>query len=154
MKERFPPTVIWRHRKENLKKCSLSGLENRPDFAFYSYPTDVLPDMEGYILLDLDAPPLVKEDRTHGLFILDATWRHAEKMMNQVPNTDRFLRRSIPAHFITAYPRKQDDCSDPDRGLASIEAIYIAYCLLGRETDGLLDHYYWKEKFLNINPFH
>lgn len=107
--------------------------------------------MEGYVLLDLEAPPLSKKDCARGLFILDATWRHAEKMMRQVPNPELMIRRSIPSHFVTAYPRRQDDCIDPERGLASIEAIYIAYHLLERETSGLLDQYYWKDKFFELN---
>ena len=51
----------------------------------------------------------------------------------------------------TAYPREQGDCVDPEPGLASIEALFIAYRLLGYSTEGLLDYYYWKEKFIKIN---
>jgi pre-rRNA-processing protein TSR3 len=32
--------------------------------------------------------------------------------------------------------------------LASIEAIYVAYQLMGRDTTGLLDLYHWREQFL------
>ena len=56
----FPPTVIIRHRLENLKKCSLRGLENRTDFIFLTYPYYTLPDLQSYIVLTLDAPPLTK----------------------------------------------------------------------------------------------
>jgi pre-rRNA-processing protein TSR3 len=59
--------------------------------------------------------------------------------------------RSLPKEFQTAYPRRQNDCPDPKRGLASIEAIFIAYLKMGRKTDGLLDNYYWKESFLTCN---
>lgn len=148
----FPPTVVLRHQLENLKKCSLRGLEIRSDFEFYTYPHHQLPLLHNYILLTIEAPPLTKEDATHGLFILDSTWRYAEKMMKFVegkPHT--FIRRSIPDYFRTAYPRKQTDCPDPERGLASIEAIYIAYKMLGRDPQGLLDGYYWKALFLDIN---
>jgi pre-rRNA-processing protein TSR3 len=147
----FPPTLVWRHRRENLKKCSLRGLESRPDFRFFSYPNEILPDLTGYILLDLDAPPLIKEDAHRGLLILDATWRYAETMLRIVNVKPGLVRRSIPLHYRTAYPRRQDDCCDPERGLASIEAVYIAYHILGRDTHGLLDNYYWKEKFLQLN---
>ena len=51
----------------------------------------------------------------------------------------------------TAYPRVSKMGTDPDNGLASIEAMYIAYHLLGRPTDGLLDHYHWAEQFLAAN---
>jgi pre-rRNA-processing protein TSR3 len=146
----FPPTIVLRHRRENLNKCSLRGLETRPDFIFYRYPNPSLPPLDGYILLALDAPPLTQEDAKHGLFILDATWRYAAKMKQSVATVPGLIERSIPQGFITAYPRRQDDCPDPERGLASIEAIYIAYSILGRSTDGLLDGYHWKEQFLQL----
>lgn len=147
----FPPTVVIRHRLENLKKCSLRGLETRPDFAFLTYPYQTLPDLPHYIVLTLDAPPLTEEDAPHGLLILDATWRYALKMFRQLEGNPLFVFRSLPSHYRTAYPRRQDDCPDPLRGLASIEAIYLSYRLLKRKTEGLLDNYYWKEKFLEIN---
>lgn len=147
----FPPTVVIRHRLENLKKCSLSGLESRSDFIFIKYPYATLPALNHYILLNLDAPPLTIADQAYGLLILDATWRYAEKMMKPLKEQSGFIYRSLPDHYRTAYPRRQQDCPDPVRGLASLEAIYLAYHLLGRNTQGLLDLYYWKEKFLNIN---
>lgn len=147
----FPSTVVIRHRLENLKKCSLSGLESRSDFHFITYPFADLPPLSNYIILSLDAPLLSKEDASQGLLILDATWRYAKKMMIPFQNRGGFLYRSLPAHYRTAYPRRQNDCPDPERGLASIEAIYLSYKLLGRKTDGLLDRYYWKEDFLNCN---
>lgn len=147
----FPPTIILRHRKENLKKCSLRGLENREGFIFYTYPVHVLPDISEYVMLSLDAPPLTMADSDRGLFILDGTWRYAERMFENTKGLDRLTVRSLPGLYRTAYPRIQDDCPDPRRGLASIEAIYIAYRLLGRNTTGLLDHYYWKDDFLRYN---
>lgn len=147
----FPPTIILRHRKENLKKCSLRGLEGREDFIFYTYPVHTLPDISDYIMLSLDAPPLTAGDADRGLFILDGTWRYADRMYENTSGLDRLTNRSLPGIFRTAYPRVQEDCPDPRRGLASIEAIYIAYCILGRDPRGLLDNYYWKDDFLRYN---
>lgn len=147
----YPPTVVLRHRKENLKKCSLRYLEQRRDFIFYRYPLNELPPLPGYVMLTLDAPPLGVEDRACGLLLIDATWRYAQKMVQYVDAEIVIEKRSLPAHFQTAYPRVQNDCSDPKRGLASIEAIYLAYLMMGRETTGLLDHYHWKEAFLQKN---
>ncbi len=143
----FPPTIILRHRKENLKKCSLRGLENRDDMHFYTYPLqEAQPNLSQYVVLALDAPPLTEEDQDKGLFLIDGTWRYAEKMFHSL--SPPFAVRSLCTGAKTAYPRKQEDCSDPSRGLASVEALYIAYTTLGRDPKGLLDHYYWKEKFL------
>jgi len=145
----FHPTIILRHKRENLKKCSLRGLEARNDILFLRYPIIELPDLTNYCVLALDAPPLTLEDCHLGLFLIDGTWRHAQTMSRLIPPT--MIKRSLPAHFRTAYPRRQDDCSDPDRGLASVEALYLAYQILGRSTDGLLDNYYWKESFISTN---
>ncbi len=145
----FPPTIIFRHRRENLKKCSLRGLEGRDDLRFFTYPSDMLPPVPNYILLTMDGPALSKKDCASGLLLLDGTWRYAEKMQRQL--THPLIERSIPQGFQTAYPRRQDDCKDPTKGLASVEALYIAYLVMGRDPSGLLDHYHWKEKFLEVN---
>lgn len=144
----FPPTYVLRHRRENLKKCSLRGLESRSDFVFFSYPNEPLPDLSNYIMLDFEGPAISAADSSHGLFIIDATWRYAEKMTRFVDKQAFIQRRSLPEKFRTAYPRRQEDCPLPERGLASIEAIYIAYWLMGRDTTGLLDNYHWKNDFL------
>lgn len=145
----FRETIILRHRRENLKKCSLRGLEKKAGFKFFTYPKDTLPDLPGYILLTVNAPPLSPEDAAYGLLLLDATWRYAETMEKQINKP--LLERSLPSHFRTAYPRRQEDCIDPELGLASVEALYLAYYILGRDTTGILDFYHWKEEFLSKN---
>lgn len=148
----FHPTVVLRHRRENLKKCSLRGLESRPDFRFYTYPKEI-PQIKpvDYVLLGLEGPPLTEKDAARGVLLIDGTWRYAEKMFAAVVKQMDIEVRSLPAHFRTAYPRRQEDCVHPERGLASVEALYIAYALLKRDPTGLLDNYYWKNDFLKIN---
>lgn len=150
----FPPTIILRHTRENLKKCSLSGLEKRGDLQFFTYPKDPLPAISSYILLKVGAPELTKEDAPHGLFLIDGTWKLASVMESQIPHETKakLISRSLPNHFRTAYPRRQTECPDPMRGLSSLEALYIAHFILGRPLEGLLDRYYWKELFLQLNP--
>ena len=147
------PTLILRHQRENLKKCSLRGLEKRSDFHFLTYPTATLPDLSNYVLLAMDGPSLTQLDANQGLFLLDATWRYAIKMRAFVEKAQgqNLQIRSIPSDFRTAYPRCQFDCPDPETGLASIEALYIAFMVTGRDPAGLLDHYHWKNEFLNKN---
>jgi pre-rRNA-processing protein TSR3 len=144
------PTIILRHRRENLKKCSLRGLENRSDLQFLTYPYDPLPDLSCYILLAVGAPPITEEDKDQGLFLIDATWRLAELMKKKSP---LMAMKSLPGHFRTAYPRRQTDCLDPEKGLSSIEALYLAHRFLGRPVSGLLDGYHWKDAFLQLNGF-
>lgn len=147
------PTIILRHKKENLKKCSLRGLEDREDMHFFRFPlVKELPPLDQYLLLTLNAPLLTQEDSKYGLLLIDGTWRYAEQMERQViKSTPHIIRRSLPGNYQTAYPRRQEDCADPERGLASIEALFIAYKILGYDTEGLLSNYYWKEEFLNKN---
>jgi pre-rRNA-processing protein TSR3 len=142
-------TIILRHRRENLKKCSLSGLETRKDLHFYTYPKDLLPELNQVIVLKVGAPILTKKDANRPLLLIDGTWKLAQTMEKSLPSN--LEARSLPPEFKTAYPRKQTGCPDPDTGLASIEALFIAHFLLGRSTSGLLDHYYWKDIFLSIN---
>jgi len=145
----YHPTIIYRHRRENLKKCSLRGLECRSDIHFFTYPKDLLPSLVGYIVLEMDAPEISAEDAGRGLCLFDATWRYAEVMANQSqPALEGTVKRSIPKNIRTAYPRRQDDCPDPELGLASVEALFVAYYILGRPTEGLLDNYFWKDSFL------
>lgn len=148
----FLPTIIWRHKKENLKKCSLRGLEKWSDLIFLSYPKDPLPSLEKYLVLAIDekAPVLSSKDQKNGLFLIDATWRYAAVMEKKL-SLKNLEKRKLPACFQTAYPRKQTDCPDAKRGLASIEALFLAHLILNKNTDGLLDNYYWKEQFLKLN---
>ncbi len=147
----FLPTVILRHRKENLKKCSLRGLESEENFHFLRYPTQVLPDLQHYLLLTMGAPVLSREDAHLGIFLIDATWRYASQMENNISLPESLAHRSLPTHYQTAYPRYQTGCPVPEQGLASIEALYLAFHLTGRPVEGLLDRYHWKEEFLRKN---
>ena len=149
MTNNFLPTYIMRHRKENLKKCSLRGLEGRDDCVFFTYTTAVLPDLSSYVVLAMNAPPLTAADAEYGLFLIDGTWRYAETMLKFVESKGPVRKRSLVSGYKTAYPRRQDDCPNPEEGLASVEALYLAYLTLGRNPEGLLDFYYWKDEFLN-----
>src|SRR5258708_13752177 len=99
------PTCIIRHRRENLKKCSLRGLEGRKEMQFFCYPEcmDGFGDFSGYVLLDLDGPPLSIADSHFGLILVDATWRLAQKMVKHSA-LEHLPKRSIPSGFQTTYP--------------------------------------------------
>lgn len=147
----FLPTIILRHRKENLKKCSLRGLESREDLSFYTYPNHFPPDLEQYVTLHFDGELLSEKDQKKGLFLLDSTWKYEETMHTYAKKHASLVYRSLPSHFKTAYPRAQTHCHEPTRGLATVEALYIAYKILKRPTEGILDNYHWKEQFLLLN---
>jgi pre-rRNA-processing protein TSR3 len=147
------PTVVFRHRRENLKKCSLKGLETHPDFIFLTYPEcqGKMPALFGYVVLDIDGEELLPTQQGQGFVLLDATWRLADKMKKGLKGLEDLPHRRLPKGFQTAYPRRQEDCRDPSSGLSSIEALFIAYTIVGKEASFLLDHYYWKEQFLSKN---
>ena len=142
-----PITIIVRHPKENPRKCSVLPLKGRPDLSFVHYPVKASLALEGYIRLAADGPALSVADRDSGILLLDGSWRWAGAMtqaFEQVP------ARSLHG-YRTAYPRVSKLGTDPDNGLASIEALYLAYHILGRPTEGLLDHYHWAAEFLRVN---
>lgn len=143
----YPPTIIVRHPRENPRKCSIYPLRGRPDFVFLQHPVKERPSLEGYLRLAAEGPVLSEADAGCGILLLDGSWRWAAVM-----NRD-FL--DVPPRSLhswrTAYPRVSKRGTDPDNGLASIEALFLAYHLLGRPTDGLLDHYRWAAEFLEMN---
>lgn len=118
---------------------------------FYTYPKHLPENLDGYITLHMLGQELSKKDRKFGLFLMDSTWKYEEKMHKAVAASHTLNLRRIPSHFKTAYPRVQTGCVDETRGLATVEALYIALKILGRDTNSILDHYYWKEDFLKIN---
>ncbi len=142
-----PPTVIVRHWRENPRKCSVLPLRGRPDLIFLPYPVKKRPPLDGYVRLAADGPPLTAADGVSGLLLLDGSWRWAAAMTRDF---EEVPPRSLHG-WQTAYPRTSKLGTDPDNGLASVEALYVAYHILGRPTAGLLDHYRWAAEFLNIN---
>lgn len=138
--------VIIRHPKERLSKCSLQPLKGREDLVFHTARTGFSFDATGYVLLSVNAPVLSEQDSGMPLLLLDSTWRLLPKLESCLYGEP--LPRSLPPHLKTAYPRVSKLSEDPSAGLASVEALYCARLLQGRPTDGLLDHYHWKEQFL------
>lgn len=114
---------------------------------FYTYPVARPLALEGYVRLAADGPALSAADAEAGILLLDGSWSWADKMTRAYEHiTPRSLRG-----YPTAYPRVAKRGTDPDNGLASIEALYLAYWLLGRPTEGLLQHYRWADDFLRLN---
>src|SRR5207237_10814342 len=124
-------------------------LRGRADFMFLTYPVTQRLDLQGYVRLAAEGEELTAADADRGLLLLDASWRWAQNM-NQ-----HFLEvppRSLRGYH-TAYPRTSKRGTDPENGLASIEALFVAHHILGRPTNGLLDHYRWANEFLRLNQF-
>jgi pre-rRNA-processing protein TSR3 len=54
--------------------------------------------------------------------------------------------------LVSAYPRRSKIAQDPSEGLASVEALYAAICLLEGPRPELLANYRWRDEFLAANP--
>ncbi len=140
------PVTIIVHPKEKLSKCSLRNLRDRPGFDFLKATKKFQFDATNYILLSTDAPELTITDNAYPILLLDSTWRLLPKL--EACLTGNPIRRSIPQNIKTAYPRQSKISEDPQNGLASIEALYIALKILGHDDSSILDNYHWKEEFL------
>jgi pre-rRNA-processing protein TSR3 len=145
----YPPTVIVRHRAENPRKCTVIPLRGRPDVVFLNYPLAERLPLDGYVRLSADGPELSAADAGAGILLLDGSWRWAASMTRDFADVPP---RSLHG-WKTAYPRVSKLGTDPDNGLASIEALFVAYHVLGRPIAGLLDAYHWAEAFLRANGF-
>jgi pre-rRNA-processing protein TSR3 len=142
----IPETIIVVHPRERRAKCTVQPLRNRPGFVFYKHPR-VPAQLPNYVRLGLGGPVLSEADIDSGLLVLDGTWRWVEPMERLAAAVPV---RSLPP-LVTAYPRSSKVSDNPDGGLATVEAIYAAYRLLGRDTATLLDHYRWASQFIEQN---
>jgi pre-rRNA-processing protein TSR3 len=147
MTNAFPPTIIVVHPKERRSKCSVAPLRGRDGLTFWKHPHRGSDDLSNYVRLGLGGPQLAPEDNDRGLLILDGTWRWVESMERDYASLP--IRSLGP--WQTAYPRTSKLFSDPDAGLATVEALFAAYVQMGRPTEGLLDHYQWRDQFLELN---
>jgi pre-rRNA-processing protein TSR3 len=143
----YPPTIVIRHPKENPRKCSILPLRERTDLVFLRYPVKDAPALDGYVRLAADGPELTPADADRGLLILDGSWRWAGAMTCDFVHVPP---RSLHG-YETAYPRISKLGTDPHHGLATVEALFVAYHILGRPTAGLLDQYHWADEFLRRN---
>ena len=142
-----PPTIFVVHPRERRSKCSVEALRGRDGFVFWTFPSRGPESLDGYVRLGMGGPVIGPDDADGGLLVLDGTWRLASKME---PDYAEMPVRSLP-ELRTAYPRTSKLFGDPAGGLATIEALWAAYLLMGRPTDELLDHYQWAEQFIEAN---
>ena len=95
----------------------------------------------------MGGPELSESDSDAGLLVLDGTWKLAARMetaYQEIPV------RTLP-QTQTAYPRTSKIFEDPCGGLATVEAVYAALRIMQRPLNGILESYYWADKFLEAN---
>ena len=136
--------IIFRHPEENLAKCTLEPLRQRPELCFIEAAKGVSMDGTGKILLEVGAPPITFADAGRTLILLDGNWKQVAKLREGVVGTP--LPRSLP-RVASACPRRNREGLDPLDGLASVEALYFALRLMRYDDPTLLDGYHWREEF-------
>ncbi len=141
--------LVLRDPRESTRKCSLSPLRGMPGIRFASYRPDARIEVGGRILLHPEGPELSTADAGPGLLLLDCAWRRVGALMAVLDGEP--TRRSLPP-LVTAYPRRSKTFVDPERGLASVEALFAALAILGSPRPELLSAYPWAGDFLRLNP--
>ena len=142
------PVTVIRHPKERRSKCTLQPLAGRTGFSFLTARKNLIFDATGFVLLTMDASVLsVRDPVGLGILLLDATWRRLSELEACVVGSP--LRRSLPGGARSAYPRVSKVYQDPEGGLASVEALYLAQRILGEDDSSILDGYRWRDEFLS-----
>jgi pre-rRNA-processing protein TSR3 len=148
----FEYEIIVDH-KEKTKKCTILPLRYREDFHVKRYqPKFPQEPLSADVLLHHEGTPLdqVNLPEASKIAALDSTWQRLPGILKSMKGKLPVLV-SIPSGFVTAYPRKSKDGSDPSGGLATIEAIFIAAAFLGNWDESLFDEYYFGDSFLSLN---
>jgi pre-rRNA-processing protein TSR3 len=145
-------------RTESPNKCSILPLAYREDFRIVRfdrrYPIGAL---TGNLLLHPDGVPLDEWMREPGrgadaavLSAVDCNWKRLTRILARIAGPLPPLVR-IPDGFETAYLRRNKRNLDPDRGLATIEALFVAAAFLGKWDESLLKEFATGGEFLAIN---
>jgi ribosome biogenesis protein Tsr3 len=147
---------------ERANKCTILPLGYREDFCLARVPqhkiptiNPVIPKLKSVLLLHPDGIDITtlsnKPLSTHSsIAAIDCVWRRLDPIMSYIEKPLPQLVR-IPEGFVTAYPRKTKFDFDPDSGLATIEALFIAAALLGHWDTTLLHEYFFGAEFLRLN---
>ena len=144
---------IFVDKTERLGKCTILPLIGREDFDIVRIGSGDLPPLTGDFLLHPDGAPLVRVAGAAGdvrVAAIDCNWSRLAPILRRVPGTLPPLAR-IPDGFVTAYPRRNKQDRDPPKGLATIEALFLAAAFRGIWDETLFDQYYFKAAFLAQN---
>lgn len=146
---------ILMDKRENPDKCTIHPVKNRNDFSVrYFKSNDPIAAFESEILLHVGGECLSEWKKNNStaksLAVIDCNWKKVPATLTRVAAPlPKFVK--IPEGFVTAYPRRNKQGLDPDGGLATIEALFIAAAFLGAWDETLLEKYYFREAFLKLN---
>jgi pre-rRNA-processing protein TSR3 len=144
---------ILMDRHENPRKCTILPQKARTDFTirYFAGPRPI-PSFQADCLLHIDGEDLAHVERgsCHSVALIDCNWKKVEGALKKVVRPLPRLVR-IPEGFETAYPRRNKEGRDPEQGLATIEALFIAATFLGQWDETILDKYHFAREFLARN---
>ncbi|MBI2711722.1 MAG: hypothetical protein HYX41_02500 [Bdellovibrio sp.] len=142
---------------ETPNKCTIAPLASRADFKLIRVrgAVGLLGPFEVPYLLHPDGTCLTElvKNEAHlpsGIAAIDCVWNRLDYLISKVAAPLPRLA-SLPKGFVTAYPRKSAQNTDPEQGLATIEAIFIGAALMGNWDPSLFSQYYFGLKFLELN---
>lgn len=144
---------ILMDKKENPRKCTILPMKDREDFHIrYFKGADPIASFKADALLHIGGEDMATIPRGEitSIALIDCNWKLVEPALKRVVRPLPRLVR-IPEGFVTAYPRKNKEGKDPDGGLATIEALFIAASFLGNWDESLLEKYHFKTEFLEMN---
>ncbi|MEN9835434.1 MAG: hypothetical protein RL011_1627 [Pseudomonadota bacterium] len=143
-------------RSERINKCTILPLADHPDMEIVRYHRGrPIPALLGDMLLhpdgvSLDALATEQRHEVKVLSAIDCTWKRLDSVLRLVDQPLPRLVR-IPPGFVTAYPRRNKQNRDPEVGLATIEAVFIAAAFLGHWDESLFGRYAFGQAFLDLN---
>lgn len=144
-------------RKERPKKCSILPLAYRSDFRIVRFDRryPIIP-LTGSLLLHPDGVPLSRDDAYVAdrdeliLCAIDCNWIRLKGVLDRVAGPLP-PRVRIPGGFQSTYRRRSGRDLDPEGGLATIEALFVASAFLGVWDETLLREYAMGPEFLRVN---
>ncbi len=143
---------------ETPNKCTITPLADRKDFKLFPvFGEGGIGPLSAPLLLHHEGECLTKVrssfDSVDAIACVDCVWRKLPRIIRKIrwTNETEPIRVKIPEGFKTVYPRVGLPNSDPDGGLATIEAIFVASALLGHWDATLLSKYYFGRKFVEVN---
>jgi pre-rRNA-processing protein TSR3 len=143
---------------ETPNKCTIAPLKFRPDFRLFPvFGEGPLGPLSAPLLLHHEGECLTQWGATRepvpALASVDCVWRRLPKLMGRIHwiNKKAPVLARIPPGFKTVYPRVGRPNADPENGLATIEAIFVASAILGRWDPTLLSKYYFGRRFIEEN---
>ncbi len=141
-------------RTEKPNKCTILPQATHPRMRVSRFARgEAIPKLASELLLHPEGVSLEQfkgVQTVNSIAAVDCRWKRLAPIVGHIVGPLP-VKVSIPPGFMTAYPRVNKKNLDPDQGLATIEAIFIAGAFLGCWDETLLSRYHFADEFLRCN---